>query len=42
MSSNSNKFRQLNVNENCSSLTQTQITPENPADTSHPTNHAQK
>ena len=38
--SNSNKFRQLTVTENCSNLTQ--IAPENPSDTSHQKYYTQK
>ena len=35
ISSISNNFRQLSINENCSNLTQ--IAPANPSNTSHPT-----
>ena len=38
MLSNSNNFRQLSVNENCTNLTQ--IALANSSDTSHPTYHA--
>ena len=40
MSSNSNNFRQLSINENCGNLTQ--IAPAKPSDTPHPTYHIQK
>ena len=40
VSDNSNKFRQLNVNENCSNFTQ--VVPANTSGLSHHTYHTQK